>query len=80
MIYNNSSDTVLIKKISLKIWTLRDEIEARIQTKLEAGTALDEMDLMKIRGDYTPKNNQNNNVLSLKANSELDTNEDEMIS
>lgn len=33
MIYGNSTDPVLIKKISLKIWTLRDEIEAVISSR-----------------------------------------------
>lgn len=37
MIYNNSTDPVLIKKIPLRIWTLRDELEAIIQARLESG-------------------------------------------
>ncbi|MBC7540406.1 MAG: hypothetical protein H7281_16400 [Bacteriovorax sp.] len=78
MIHNSSSDPVLIKKISLKIWSLRDEIEARINDKLEAGTPSGALDLMEIRAHYSPKNLQNNNVLSLKPNAELDTGEDEM--
>ncbi|MDD4974416.1 MAG: hypothetical protein PHY93_08685 [Bacteriovorax sp.] len=78
MIHNSSSDPVLIKKISLKIWSLRDEIEACIHEKLEAGTPSEGMDLMEIRAQYTSKNLQDNNVLSLKPNAELDTGEDEM--
>lgn len=35
MIYGNSTDPVLIKKISLRIWTLRDEIEAVIARRVE---------------------------------------------
>ncbi|MDO9181557.1 MAG: hypothetical protein Q7U04_04075 [Bacteriovorax sp.] len=78
MIHNSSTDPVLIKKISLKIWSLRDEIEARIQEKLAAGTTSEEMDLMQIRASYTPKNIQTDNVLALKPNADLDTGEDEM--
>ena len=37
MIYNNSNDPVLIKKIPLRVWTLRDEIEAVIQARIESG-------------------------------------------
>ncbi len=37
MIYHNSTDPVLIKKIPLRIWTLRDELEAVIQSRLESG-------------------------------------------
>ncbi len=36
VIYGSSSDPVLIKKISLKIWTLRDEIEAVIRKRLKS--------------------------------------------
>lgn len=37
MIYNNSNDPVLIKKIPLHVWTLRDEIESVIQARIESG-------------------------------------------
>ncbi|MBH47792.1 MAG: hypothetical protein CME71_06440 [Halobacteriovorax sp.] len=37
MIYHNSNDPVLIKKIPLKIWTLRDELEAVIAARIESG-------------------------------------------
>lgn len=78
MIHNSSSDPVLIKKISLKIWSLRDEIEARIHDKIEAGTPSEDLDLIQIRAHYTPKHLQTDNVLSLKPTSDLDTGEDEM--
>lgn len=79
MIHNSSNDPVLIKKISLKIWSLRDEIESRIHDKLEEGTTSENVDLIQIRELYTSqKKTLPNNVLSLKANSELDTDEDEM--
>jgi hypothetical protein len=35
MIHNSSNDPVLIKKISLKVWSLRDEIESRIKSELD---------------------------------------------
>jgi hypothetical protein len=34
MIYNNSNDPIYIKKISLKIWCLRDEVEAIVRSKI----------------------------------------------
>lgn len=78
MIHNSSSDPVLIKKISLKIWSLRDEIESRIQDKLEANPETTEADLNQIKEFYTPQAPLSNNVLTLKSNTELDTGEDEM--
>ena len=78
MIHNNSSDPVLIKKISLKIWSLRDEIEARIQEKVEAGAALDEQSIIQLRDQYTTKAHAPNNILEIKPTADLDTGEDEM--
>ncbi len=77
MIHNSSSDPVLIKKISLKIWSLRDEIEARIKEKVEAGQPVDENEIMQIRAQYTQKG-ATATVLPLKTNAELDNGEDEM--
>lgn len=37
MIHNSSTDDVLIKKISLIVWSLRDEIESRIQQRIARG-------------------------------------------
>lgn len=37
MILGSSKDSVLIKKIYLRIWTLRDEVEAVIKARVEAG-------------------------------------------
>ncbi len=78
MIHNGSTDPVLIKKISLKIWSLRDEIESRIQEKFDSGTAIDEEGIMQIRAQYTQKSSSVNNVLPLNAAANLDTGEDEM--
>lgn len=78
MIHNSSTDPVLIKKISLKIWSLRDEIEARIHEKIESGSSLPEDEILKIREIYTAKVTAANNVLSLNPEAELDSGEDEM--
>lgn len=80
MIHNSSPDPVLIKKISLKIWSLRDEIEARIQEKLADAESLDEQSIMQIREQFTQKKNVNNsnNLLELKPTGDLDSGEDEM--
>ncbi len=38
MIHQHSNDPVLIKKISLRIWSLRDEVESRIKEHLAQGS------------------------------------------
>jgi len=75
MIHNSSKAPVLIKKISIKLWTLRDEIEARIQEEISSDENK-EVDLVKIKGLYTKS--VNNNVVALKSGNELDNSEDEM--
>jgi len=62
MIHGASNDPVLIKKISLRIWTLRDEVEARIKENLylvqdlgdETGPAPDKLEnsLSKLGQEY----------------------------
>ena len=37
MIYGKSRDAILIKKITLHVWPLRQEVEQRIQERLEHG-------------------------------------------
>jgi hypothetical protein len=81
MIHNSSSDPVLIKKISLKIWSLRDEIESRIQAKIESGEVAPEVletVLSELRSEYTKKTPIPDNVLQLKAGGELSQDEDAM--
>jgi hypothetical protein len=81
MIHNSSSDPVLIKKISLKIWSLRDEIESRIQAKIESGEVAPEVletVLSELRSEYTKKTPVPDNVLQLKAGDELSNDEDAM--
>lgn len=78
MIHNSSSDPVLIKKISLKIWSLRDEIEARIQQKVDSGEISAESlsdsveeKIIELRSEYTRKTALPDNVVQLKSGSEL---------
>ena len=82
MIHNSSSDPVLIKKISLKVWSLRDEIETRIQEKVDAGEIAPESieeKVAELRSEYTQKfASAENNVLALKSGTELPNDEDEM--
>ena len=81
MIHNSSSDPVLIKKISLKIWSLRDEIETRIQEKVDAGEIAPESveeKVLELRGEYTKKTASPDNVLQLKSGDALSNDEDEM--
>lgn len=82
MIHNSSSDPVLIKKISLKIWSLRDEIEARIQAQIEAGEVTPEVvdtKVAELQSEYTRKSEGGDNVLQLKTADELPADgEDEM--
>lgn len=76
MIHNSSNDPVLIKKISLKIWSLRDEIESRLKTELEKNPET-EINVDAIRNEYIKKA-PTDNVLSLKSGTDLDNSEDEM--
>ena len=40
MIYNKSGHPVEVKKISLRLWTLRDEIEAALERRMKECEAL----------------------------------------
>jgi len=75
MIHNSSSDPVLIKKISLKIWSLRDEIEARVQAQINEGEMTNEIMASKVselQSEYTKKSEgTDNNVLQLKSADDL---------
>lgn len=78
MIHNSTSDPVLIKKISLKIWSLRDEIEARLNEKL-ASSPETEINLEEFRTQFLKSDGSaSNNVVELKSGDALDTDEDEM--
>ncbi len=57
LIHGKSSDPVFIKKIKLKIWTLRDEIEAVILKATELkGSALTDQEKTSLIDEYCPKN------------------------
>lgn len=74
MIHNSSSDPVLIKKISLKIWSLRDEIESRIQEKIDSGELVPEAfedKIKELQNEYNKRSPAPDNVLQLKSGSEL---------
>lgn len=55
MIHSNSTDPVLIKRISLKIWSLRDEVETVLQKALRAQPDKKELtpkEIQKIKDEY----------------------------
>ncbi len=55
MIHGNSNDPVLIKRIGLKIWSLRDEVESVIQQHLAHkadGKALSSQEINEIKNEY----------------------------
>ena len=53
MIHNNSGDPVFIKKIPLRIWTLRDEIEAVLKEKVVKGS--ENLELKDLIDEYTTR-------------------------
>ena len=77
MIHNSSSDPVLVKKINLKIWSLRDEIEARLLEKAE-GNQETAIDIDQFRDQFFKGSNGSglNNVIPINA--ALDDSEDAM--
>ncbi len=80
MIYNNSTDPVFIKKISLKIWSLKDEVKAVIQEKIK-NSQDDHLTIDELKKEYCSKKAPVDNVIPLKeeaAEENLDTGEDEM--
>ena len=76
MIHGGSKDPVLIKKINLRIWTLRDEIEAVIKKRLQEETNSNIDDLIT---EYTRRSEAApNNVTAINDAAQLDNSEDEM--
>jgi len=59
MIHGNSTDPVLIKRIPLRIWHLRDEIEAIVKTRLiarkQSGEEDDSLSVDDLVQEYKPK-------------------------
>lgn len=53
-IYNSSKDAVLIKKIGLRIWSLRDEVKATVKSDLSRNKiSVDNPNLTSIIEEYT---------------------------
>ncbi len=58
MIHGNSNDPVLIKRIALKIWSLRDEVESVIHQVLAQradGNPLSPEEIQKVRDEFSYK-------------------------
>ena len=56
MIHGSSTDPVNIKKISLKVWKLRSEVESLIKKQIESG---EEDDLTKLSQEYSADDFEN---------------------
>lgn len=52
MIHGSSTDPVIIKKIYLKVWTLRSEVEAVIQKRVANGEKAEDISLKEIMDEY----------------------------
>lgn len=81
MIHGNSNDPVLIKRIGLKIWSLRDEVENVVAKTLRANPEIKELDpetLAQIREEYAYKGAIENKAnLSLVPDAEEGSSEGE---
>lgn len=78
MIYGNSTHPVLIKKINLKIWTLRDEIEAIIRERV-GSQGSDKVDLTDLIEEYKRKELVTERPLKLVDGEQVSENEDAML-
>jgi hypothetical protein len=77
MIYNNSTDPVYIKKISLKVWTLKDEIKAVIRERIK-NSSDENLSIDDLMAEYRSKEDQGAEVVELVAKGDLEMGEDEM--
>lgn len=68
MIIGKSNHPVLVKKIPIQIWALRDEIEAQIDLKIKADG--ETPDLSDIEKYYGVKTNQTEDDVEIEATSE----------
>lgn len=78
MIYGNSNHPVFVKKIALKIWTLRDEIEA-IVTQRARTEGLENVNVQDLIEEYKDKELVTEKPLHLVEESSQDDGEDEMM-
>lgn len=78
MIYGNSTHPVLIKKINLQIWTLRDEIEAivRDRVKKQGHEGVDLSDLVE---EYKTKELKTQKPLAVVDGEKVEEDGDEML-
>lgn len=79
MIYGNSNHPVLVKKINLKIWTLRDEIEAIIQKRLENQPEGENCDIHDLIQEYKEKELITEKPLAIIDGEKISDGEDEML-
>lgn len=71
MIYNKSAHPIEVKKISIRLWTLRDEIEAAIERRMkECEAAGVPLYIEDIKNFYKLNANTPDNVVNLKASSD----------
>lgn len=71
MIYNKSGHPVEVKKISIRLWALRDEIEAAIERRMkECEAAGEPLYIDDIRAFYNFDSEPKDNVLSMKRGEE----------
>lgn len=71
MIYNKSAHPIEVKKISIRLWTLRDEIEAAIERRMkECEAAGVPLYIEDIKNFYKLNNNEPDNVVQLKESSD----------
>ena len=72
MIYGNSNDPVLVKKIYLKIWSLRSEIESVIRLKSINGQQPSKDDIQKIHEEYQKKDKPHLKLVEAPAEGEAE--------
>jgi hypothetical protein len=78
MIYGNSNHPVLIKKINLRIWTLRDEIEAIIRARV-ANSSDQAVDIQDLIQEYKEKELVTEKPLAIVDGEKVSDSEDEML-
>jgi hypothetical protein len=78
MIHGSSNDPILIRKIALKIWSLRDELEAVIKERVALDPTL-EISIQDLLQEYAgaTENEDGGNVLELVDDSEEGMTDDE---
>lgn len=78
MIYGNSTHPVLIKKINLRIWTLRDEIESTIQERIKS-QGNEDLDLSDLVEEYKAKELKTQKPLSVVDGEKVEEDGEEML-